>query len=90
MVQFIKFLTIAVILIAGSAQSLLAQCAMCRATVENNVSYGETALASGLNFGILYLFVAPYLLIGAIAFFWYKKSRSANAKKIRRIRHSPS
>jgi len=77
-------------MVAGFGQSLVAQCAMCRATVENNVSYGETDLASGLNFGILYLFVAPYLLIGAIAFFWYKKSRAANAKKISRIRHSPS
>ena len=76
MALFIKSLIIASILVAGSAQSLVAQCAMCRATVENNVSYGETSLASGLNFGILYLFVAPYLLIGAIAFFWYKKSRA--------------
>ncbi|WKN46317.1 hypothetical protein P0M28_05315 [Tunicatimonas pelagia] len=63
---------------------------MCRATVENNVSYGETALASGLNFGILYLFVAPYLIFGTIAFFWYKKSRAANAKKIRRISYPQS
>lgn len=73
-----------------STQSLFAQCAMCRATVENNVSYGETSLASGLNLGILYLFVAPYLLIGVIAFFWYKKSRASHAKKIRWIRHPQS
>ncbi|MGB3588476.1 MAG: hypothetical protein WBA23_18160 [Tunicatimonas sp.] len=90
MIRFIKVFVTSVILVIGSAQLLIAQCAMCRATVENNVSYGETDLASGLNLGIMYLFVAPYLLVGAIAFFWYKKSRASNAKKIRRVRHSPS
>jgi hypothetical protein len=56
-----------------------AQCAMCRATVENNVSHGDTSVGAGLNFGILYLFVMPYLLAAVIGFFWYK-----NAKKNRR------
>jgi len=54
---------------------VLPQCAMCRATVENNVSGGETALAVGLNTGIIYLFIAPYLLIAAVIFFWYRKAR---------------
>lgn len=64
-----------------SFQTIMAQCAMCRATVENNVSNGDVGLASNLNLGILYLFVTPYLVIGVIAFFWYKKSK-ANAKKV--------
>jgi len=60
-----------------------AQCAMCRSTLEANMSNGETAgLAAGLNFGILYLFATPYLLFGIIAFFWYKNSK-ANGKKVR-------
>lgn len=63
-------------------QQGLAQCAMCRATVENNVSAGEAGIAAGLNFGIMYLFVTPYLAILVIAFLWYKKSKG-NAKKIR-------
>lgn len=86
--RFSKFFATLFLLLVGSAQSLLAQCAMCRATVENNVSYGETSLASGLNLGILYLFVAPYLVIGVIAFFWYKKSRATHARKIIKLRHS--
>ena len=52
-----------------------AQCAMCRATLENNVSNGDPGIAAGINVGILYLFVAPYLAVGAIAFFWYKTSK---------------
>lgn len=53
-----------------------AQCAMCRATLESNVSNGsEQTLSSNLNFGILYLFSAPYLIVAVIAFLWYKNSR---------------
>ena len=57
-----------------------AQCAMCRASVENNVSNGETTIGAGLNNGILYLFIMPYLMAMVIGFFWY---RSAKRKKER-------
>jgi hypothetical protein len=57
-----------------------AQCAMCRATLENNLSNGNIGIAAGINFGILYLFVAPYLFISLLAFFWYKTSRRNVAK----------
>lgn len=51
------------------------QCAMCRTTIVNNVSHGETAVAASLNTGILYLFFTPYILVGVVAFFWYRKSK---------------
>lgn len=68
--------------LGSSIQWAEAQCAMCRATLENNVSAGEIGVAAKLNFGILYLFVMPYLAVGVIAFLWYKTSK-ANAKKVR-------
>lgn len=52
-----------------------AQCSMCRASVENSISNGGQAVGAGLNKGILYLMVAPYLLIAAIGVAWYKKSK---------------
>ena len=52
-----------------------AQCAMCKATLENNISNGNIGIAAGINFGILYLFVAPYLAISALIFFWYRTSK---------------
>ena len=59
-----------------------AQCAMCRTTLENNVSNGNIGIAAGINFGILYLFAAPYTVIALIAFFWYRTSkRSQNESK---------
>ena len=63
-----------------------AQCAMCRASVENNISEGSAGLSAGLNTGILYLFVAPYLLVALIGFLWYKKSR-AHARKVQTTGH---
>lgn len=54
---------------------LSAQCAMCRATLENNISNGSAGIAAGINTGILYLFFTPYLLAGIIAFFWYRASK---------------
>ena len=45
-----------------SALAAYAQCAMCRASVENNVSNGDTSIGAGLNNGILYLVVMPYLM----------------------------
>lgn len=58
-----------------TATSAVAQCAMCRATLENNVSNGDIGIAAGINTGILYLFVAPYLAVGVIAWFWYRNSK---------------
>ncbi|XOV95091.1 MAG: hypothetical protein ACFHWX_10340 [Bacteroidota bacterium] len=60
---------------------LQAQCAMCRTQVVNNVSHGETALAAGLNFGIMYLFFAPYILVGLVAFFWFRNAKVNERKR---------
>lgn len=60
--------------------SSFAQCAMCRASVENNVSNGETTIGAGLNNGILYLFVMPYLMAAVIGFFWYRTAKKKKAK----------
>lgn len=46
-----------------------AQCAMCRAVLESNEN---TEVAKGINNGIMYLMIFPYLLIGGIGYFIYK------------------
>ena len=65
----------------------MAQCAMCRTTIENNVSAGDTSLASGLNLGIMYLFLSPYVVLAVVAYLWYRKSKQEHGKKIRLVRH---
>lgn len=84
-----RFVILILLMTASGLNQLMAQCAMCRTTIENNVSAGDTALGSGLNLGILYLFVMPYLIIATIAYFWYKKSRE-NAKKVNIASYSKS
>ncbi|QRM89097.1 hypothetical protein FG167_07565 [Lacinutrix sp. WUR7] len=54
-----------------------AQCAMCRAVLE---SEDGQATAAGVNDGIIYLMALPYILVGGIAFFIYKKFSKANAE----------
>ncbi|MCB0495249.1 MAG: hypothetical protein KDC79_03895 [Cyclobacteriaceae bacterium] len=57
-----------------------AQCAMCRATLETNVNNGsEEQMAATLNFGIMYLFAAPYILVGVVGYLWYKQSRRSSS-----------
>ena len=56
------------------AQSSIAQCAMCKAVVES----GDVSQAEGINSGILYLMIFPYLLVGALIYFiirWKRKSK---------------
>lgn len=64
--------------------SIQAQCAMCKGTVESNqkedVQKAENK-AKGLNTGILYLMVIPYIAIGSIAYLWYRNSKSETAKQ---------
>jgi len=45
-----------------------AQCAMCKAIVEN----GDADVAEGINNGITYLMAFPYILIGLLFFALYK------------------
>ena len=50
------------------------QCAMCRSAVESTMSNGRNNAAVGLNTGILYLLLAPYLLVASIGYLWYRTS----------------
>lgn len=81
-----KKIFITLTLMVFACATSFAQCAMCRATIENNVSNGDVGIGASLNFGILYLFVMPYLAIGVVSYLWYRNSK-ANAKQIERKRN---
>jgi len=44
---------------------------MCKAVVEN----GDSDMATGINSGIIYLMVFPYLFLTIAAYFLFKKFR---------------
>ena len=48
---------------------------MCRATAESNLANGGTE-GQGLNNGILYMLGMPYVLIGTIAYLWWRNRRT--------------
>ncbi|SNR67434.1 hypothetical protein [Lutibacter flavus] len=52
-------------------QIVNAQCAMCKAVVES----GNASEAEGLNTGILYLMIFPYILVGTLLYFIIKYKR---------------
>ncbi len=68
-----------------SIPNLMAQCAMCRSTLENNFSNGNPTIGAGINTGILYLLVMPYLAIFFIGYFWYKASKHAKNRVSGRV-----
>ncbi|MGY0426288.1 MAG: hypothetical protein ACWIPI_05575 [Polaribacter sp.] len=52
-----------------------AQCAMCKAVVQN----GDPGMAQGVNNGITYLMIFPYLLVGILFFMLYRYKKRANS-----------
>lgn len=50
-----------------------AQCSMCRAVLESET---DQSAAKGINDGILYLMLFPYLLVGGVGYFIYRSRRN--------------
>lgn len=57
-----------------NVETIDAQCPMCKMSAESNLKDGGTE-GKGLNKGILYLFAAPYLMMGGLALIWYRSNR---------------
>ena len=51
-----------------------AQCSMCTITAEQGTKNGNTQ-GKGLNSGIIYLLVIPYLLMTGVGVLWYRNYR---------------
>jgi len=62
--------------------AVIAQCAMCKATLESDLAAGGSA-GKGINNGIIYLMIFPYLLFGVVGYFifkHYQKNKSKDKK----------
>ena len=57
-----------------------AQCPMCKIAAESNMKNGGTA-GKGLNRGILYMLATPYLIVGTVAFFWWRNRKKEHELK---------
>lgn len=69
------FILLLLVLVSLDAQ---AQCAMCRAVLE---SEADQSAAKGINDGIMYLMVFPYLLMGGVAYMIWRSRRKSNEEQ---------
>ena len=61
---------LSILLVAFFSLNAFSRCAMCRAVLESED--GQKA-AEGINNGIVYLMIIPYVLIGGLGYIIYRK-----------------
>ena len=71
MLNHFKYFLVLIFIFINTINSF-SQCAMCKAVVET----GDVTMAEGINNGITYLMVFPYLLIGVLFYFIYRYKKS--------------
>ncbi|MDX1760835.1 MAG: hypothetical protein R3218_01645 [Christiangramia sp.] len=69
----IKFAGLFLLILLFIPEVAEAQCSMCRAVLE---SEADQSTAEGINDGILYLMIFPYLLIGGVGYFIYRSRKN--------------
>ena len=57
-----------------------AQCVMCKSQVEAARQERDDYDVAGLNKGIVYMMAVPYILMGAVGYFWYRRTHPKVAK----------
>ncbi len=67
-----------IVLSLGYAVPSNAQCALCKANAETSLNEGNDT-AKGLNIGIMYLLVIPYIMVGGIGYWWYVRNKKQKA-----------
>ena len=68
----LKYFVFAFILILLN-MSASAQCAMCKATAESATENVDKGIGEGLNAGIVYLMLIPYVLLATVALVFFRK-----------------
>jgi len=79
--RFVPVLALAVALTTALPHAATAQCAMCSLTAQNATENGNQQ-GKGLNRGIMFLLVIPYLATAGIGILWYTKFRAKKSVKV--------
>ncbi len=67
-------LALLLFMLLGTSQVASAQCPMCKMSAESNMQNGGTE-GRGLNAGIMYMLMLPYLMVGGIGLWWWRNRR---------------
>jgi hypothetical protein len=74
-VSYSKGLVFLFALFWTASEGLAAQCAMCRAVVEQ----GGEEVAEGINSGIVYLMAFPYIVVAVATYLLYRNWKRSSA-----------
>jgi hypothetical protein len=77
------FFVVLVITFSGAVPAF-AQCSVCSTNVATNAKSGAMT-TKGLNSGILYLLAAPYIVVAAAGYLWYRNYRKKNVSLHMRV-----
>ena len=59
---------------------LAAQCTQCKSAAAAENEAGELVVGGGINTGVLYLLVLPFLLVFVVGGYWFWKSRQVEGQ----------
>ena len=69
------------ILMLSSVSESSAQCPMCKMSLASNLHNGG-AQGKGMNMGIFLLLSTPYLLVGGLAFVWWRNRKKPEEQEM--------
>ena len=75
-----KLALLTLIITVISNLNVLAQCAMCKAVTKSDLDTGGN-ISNGINSGILYLMLIPYLILMIGGYFFFRKTIDAKVKE---------
>lgn len=65
-----------------STMAAIAQCPMCRSSVESSMKDGSKSVGMGLNAGILFMLAVVYLCVFVVGALWYMKYRKFSRNNV--------
>lgn len=70
----LKVIIVVILLTFFQILDAAAQCPMCKMSLQSNLQNGGSQ-GNGINAGIMYLLLTPYVLVGGIAYVWYRNRK---------------
>lgn len=70
----LKVIIVVILLTFFQILDVAAQCPMCKMSLQSNLQNGGSQ-GNGINAGIMYLLLTPYVLVGGIAYVWYRNRK---------------
>lgn len=77
LLRWLPVVVVILVLVLLQTNFALAQCPMCRAAAESSIKEGGKH-ALGLNAGIMYLFLTPYIIVATLGLLWWRNNRKVS------------